>query len=134
MSPEDAFAYLSDLARFDEWDPGIRRAEQVEGDGPGQGAVYELEASGTTLRYVVDLFEPPRVVRARARSTFISSVDTIGVEPDESSPGSIVTYDADLTLNGLLRVGDPLLKLAFDRIGDRAARGLAEKLEGERVA
>ncbi|MEZ5139386.1 MAG: SRPBCC family protein [Acidimicrobiales bacterium] len=60
MAPEDAFAYLSDLSNFDEWDPGIRRAEQVEGAGPGEGAVYELDASGTTFRYVVEQFDPPR--------------------------------------------------------------------------
>ena len=134
MAPADAFAYLSDLSRFDEWDPGISRADQVEGDGPGEGAVYELDASGTTLRYEVELFEPPRVLRARARSTFITSVDTIGVEPDDDAPGSVVTYDADLSLNGLLRIGDPLLGLAFGRIGDRAAKGLTEKLDGERIA
>ena len=134
MAPADAFAYLADLSRFDEWDPGISRAEQVEGHGPGEAAVYELDASGTTLRYVVEQYDPPTLVRAKARSTFITSVDTITVEPADEGPGSIVTYDADVTLNGLLRIGDPILGLAFDRIGDRAARGLTEKLDGERIS
>ena len=133
MAPEDAFAYLSDLSNFDEWDPGISRAEQVEGAGPGEGAIYELDASGTTFRYVVEQFDPPRSITARARSTILSSVDTVTVEPDEEGPGSIVTYDADVTLNGLLRIGDPLLKLAFDRVGDRSAEGLTEKLRGRRI-
>jgi hypothetical protein len=133
MAPADAFAYLSDLSNFDEWDPGVSRAEQVSGDGPGEGAIFELDASGTTLRYEVEAFDPPRMVRAVARSTFITSVDTITVEPDEGTPGSIVTYDADLTLNGLLRLGDPFLKLAFGRIGDRAAKGLTEQLDGQRI-
>ena len=134
MAPADAFAYLSDLSNVDEWDPGVSRAEQVAGDGPGEGAAYELDASGATLRYEVDLFDPPRAVRARARNAFITSVDTVTVEPDGEAPGSIVTYDADLTLNGLLKLGDPVLKLAFDRVGDKAAAGLTEKLEGQRVA
>ena len=133
MAPEDAFAYLSDLSNFDEWDPGVSRAEQVEGTEPGEGAVFELDASGTTLRYVVEMFDPPRAVSAVARSTFITSVDTITVEPDGDAPGSVVTYDADLTLNGLLRIGDPFLKLAFGRIGDRAAAGLTEQLDGQRI-
>lgn len=133
MPPADAFAYLSDLSTFDEWDPGVSRAEQVEGPGPGEGAVYELDASGTTLRYVVEHFDPPRAVRATARSTFITSVDTITVEPDGDGPGAVVTYDADLTLNGLLRIGDPVLKVAFGRIGDRAAKGLVQKLDGQRL-
>ena len=35
-----------------------------------------------------------------------------------------MTYDAALTLKGLLRALDPLLGLAFKRVGDRAAAGL----------
>jgi hypothetical protein len=133
MPPRDAFAYLSDLANFDDWDPGVSRAEQVAGDGPGMGAEYELDASGSTLRYVERQFEAPTTVEATARKPFITSVDTITVVPDDPGPGSIVTYDADLTLNGPLRLGDPLLGLAFKRIGDRAADGLVAKLEGTRI-
>jgi hypothetical protein len=32
--------------------------------------------------------------------------------------------DADLRLKGALRLGDPLLGLAFNRVGDRALAGL----------
>jgi hypothetical protein len=35
-----------------------------------------------------------------------------------------VTYDAELRMNGLLKVVDPLLGLMFKRIGDRAVAGL----------
>jgi hypothetical protein len=35
-----------------------------------------------------------------------------------------VTYQAELTLKGPLRALDPLLGLAFKRVGDRAATGL----------
>ena len=44
-----------------------------------------------------------------------------------------MTYDADLRLNGLLRIGDLGLRLVFDRIGDRAAAGLRRVLEGRRA-
>jgi carbon monoxide dehydrogenase subunit G len=133
LPPAEAFAYMSDLSNFDEWDPGVSRAEQVAGSGPAKGAEYELDASGSTLRYVVEHFDPPTKVRATASNRFITSVDTITVEADDPGAGSLVTYDADLTLNGPLRLGDPLLKLAFDRIGDRAAKGLVAKLQGTRV-
>ena len=39
-----------------------------------------------------------------------------------------MTYDADLTLKGPLGL-DPLLKLAFNRIGDRAVDGLRGTLQ-----
>jgi len=42
--------------------------------------------------------------------------------------GSVVTYDADLRVRGLFRLADPLLALAFRRIGDRARDGLVRAL------
>ena len=47
--------------------------------------------------------------------------------------GSVVTYDAELRLNGPLAVFDLGLRLVFDRIGDRAAAGLRRALQGEAV-
>jgi hypothetical protein len=47
--------------------------------------------------------------------------------------GSVVTYDADLRLNDVLRVGDLGLRLVFGQIGDRAAAGLRRVL-GAQVA
>ena len=52
---------------------------------------------------------------------------------EASGDGSLVTYDADLQLRGVLRIGDPLLALGFGRIGDRAAAGLRDALEGTAV-
>lgn len=132
LSPSEAFAFMADLRNFAEWDPGVSSAEQVGGDGPGLGATYDVEASGSMLRYEVERYEDPEVVTARAANRFITSVDTIAVADDAG--GSVITYDADLTLNGLLKVGDPLLGLAFKRIGDKAAAGLVERLEGIRLS
>ncbi|CAB4659805.1 unannotated protein [freshwater metagenome] len=44
-----------------------------------------------------------------------------------------MTYDAELKLNGPLGLADPILRLTFGRIGDRAAAGLIRVLEGERL-
>jgi len=33
--PSDAFAFMADLRNFEHWDPGVRRATQVDGDGGG---------------------------------------------------------------------------------------------------
>jgi carbon monoxide dehydrogenase subunit G len=128
---DEAFAFMADLTNFAEWDPGVASSVQVTGDGPAVGAAYDVEASGTTLRYEVDAYDPPQRIRARARNRWITSVDTISVAADGT--GSIVTYEADLTLNGLLRIGDPLLKVAFNRIGDKAADGLRQRLDGTRL-
>jgi hypothetical protein len=138
MSPEDAFAYMADLRNFADWDPGVARVEQVAGDGAGPGASFDVgvktPARTITLRYDTVTYDPPTTVLAVAKSAVLTSRDTVTVRPDDDGDGSIVTYDAVLTLNGLLRLADPLLALSFRRIGDRAAAGLIAALSGERVA
>jgi hypothetical protein len=134
LSPAEAFAYMSDVTRFVEWDPGVKKVVRVAGDGIGVGSTYDLtiEAGSTTvMRYEVKESQPPRRLLLAARTAFLVSEDEIGVEPAPS--GSVVTYDALLTLRGPLRLFDPLLGLAFRRIGDRAAAGLRRALKGTAV-
>ena len=135
QSPEEAFAYMADLRNFAEWDPGVVAAEQVEGDGPGPDTAFDITVDGVrepmTLRYETITYDAPTEIVARAESSTLTSVDTITVEPDEV--GSIVTYDAELTLNGALRFADPVLGVAFKRIGDKAAAGMITALDGEEI-
>ena len=135
MTPQEAFAYMADLGNFVEWDPGVKAVRQVEGSGGGLDAVFDVTvvAPGPdlTLRYVTEVHDAPHNLLVVARSIVFTSIDRITVEPDGT--GSIVTYDADLRLNGVLRVGDLGLRLVFGQIGDRAAAGLRRVL-GAKVA
>lgn len=129
-TPQEAFAYMADLRNFAEWDPGVRAVTQVEGSGGGLDTVFDVTVAGVggdlTLRYVTEEYDPPRNLVVVARSLAFTSVDRITVEPDGT--GSVVNYDADLRLNGLLRIGDLGLRLLFNSIGDRAAAGLRRVL------
>lgn len=131
----EAFAYMADLSNFAEWDPGVAGVEQVQGDGPGPDAAFDVTVKGVgrplTLRYHVTAYDPPDKVVAKAQSRLLTSFDTITVRSD--GDGSVVTYDAELKLNGLLGLADPLLGLSFNRIGDRAATGLVRALDGKKV-
>ena len=134
--PTDAFAYMADLANFAEWDPGVENVEQMQGDGPGSDAAFDVTVKGIgrslTLRYRTTHYDPPTTIVARAQSRLLTSLDTITVREDGA--GSIVTYDAEVTLNGPLGLADPLLGVGFKRVGDRATEGLITALDGERVA
>jgi carbon monoxide dehydrogenase subunit G len=134
-SPQEAFEYMADLRNFADWDPGVTKVVQVDGDGAGPDGVFDVTVKNPgkdlTLRYRTREFESPRFARVVATSTMFTSDDRITVEPD--GDGSLVTYDAELRLNGPLRLADPLLKLAFGRIGDRAAAGLRTALDGTAV-
>ena len=132
-APRNVFAYMADLRNFAQWDPGVKAVRQVKGSGGGPDAVFDVTVAGVgrdlTLRYVTEEHDAPRNLLVVARSLIFTSIDRITVEPD--GKGSIVTYDADLRLNGVLRIGDLGLRLVFGRIGDRAADGLRRALGGQ---
>jgi hypothetical protein len=57
----------------------------------------------------------------------VVSLDRITFEP--SGGGTRIVYDADLALKGALKLADPLLRVAFKRVGARALAGLRRTLE-----
>jgi len=132
-APQRAFEYMSNLENFDEWDPGTQSAVRVVGSAPGLGTAYDLvvRTAGRemTLRYETIEFDAPRRLTAQADTGTLRSLDIITVEA-ASDGGSVVTYDANISLKGLAKLGTPLLALAFRRIGDQAAVGLRQALEG----
>ena len=128
----DVFAYMSDLLNFAEWDPGTKGVVQVGGTGPGLDSAYDVTVSvpgrDMVLTYRVIQFERPNVVKARAEAKSLISEDLITIASDGGA--TVVTYSADLRFKGVLRVADIVLALAFKRIGDKAAAGLATHLGG----
>lgn len=136
MAAADAHDYVADLRNLPEWDPGVVTATQAEGAGIDLGAVYEVTLARPPryrLRYEVTEHDPGRSTTLIARSRIFTSIDRVEAVPADDGSGSVVTYDAELRLNGILRVADPALRIAFERIGDRAAAGLRAALEGEFV-
>ncbi|CAN5525908.1 SRPBCC family protein [soil metagenome] len=134
-SVADAFAYMADLRNFAEWDPGVSKVVQVEGDGAGPNAVFDVTLSGrrgTTLRYRTVEYTEPSGLLVVADTSLVRSTDRVTVRADGDT--TVVTYDADLSLKGPMRLAGPLLAIAFRRIGDRAAAGLLRVLGGEFVA
>jgi ribosome-associated toxin RatA of RatAB toxin-antitoxin module len=130
-SAERAFAYMADFRNFEKWDPGVSKSTFASGTAPGVGTSYDVKVTGTELRYVTREYEPPTRTEIEARSGLLTSYDIVDITPTET--GCDVTYDATLKLNGVLGLADPILGLFFGRIGDRAAKGMAEALEGEKI-
>ena len=123
---EREFAYLSDFSTSAEWDPGVVEAQRIGTGAVGKGTEFRLVAKflgrTTPLTYRVLKYEPPSAVAFLGESGTVVSHDRITF--DTIATGTRVTYDAELRLKGLLRVADPLLALAFNRVGDRALGGL----------
>ena len=130
-SPEEAFEYLADFANAREWDPGVVEGENLTGQPIGRDSRFRLASRflgrRVPLEYRIIAYEPPCRVVFQADQVAVCSTDEIRVVP--VGAGTSVTYDADLRLKGPLgRLMDPLLGLAFRRIGDRAAAGLRNAL------
>jgi hypothetical protein len=131
---DEVFRYLADFRSVAEWDPSITEATLVgDGEPIAVGAHFRVTTktrfSEIVLDYTTTAVDSPRQITLRGENGTMVSVDTITVTPD----GSTVTYDADITLKGARRLADPLLALAFRRLGDKARDGLRSRLAAERL-
>ncbi|NND83592.1 MAG: hypothetical protein HKN46_00425 [Acidimicrobiia bacterium] len=132
LSAPEAFAVIADFRNLADWDPGVRSSVQTSGEGVELGATYDVEVpvgrSTSVLTYEVTHVTPGRLLRVVGEDRRFRSVDVIEVEP--TADGSIVTYDATLTLKGALSFANRFLDRPFQRIGDAAAAGIADAVEG----
>jgi len=142
--PEATFSYMADFSHAAEWDPGTRSSVRTDAGELGVGSAFDLVVSTgggrtTTMTYRITEYQPSRRVVLVGESPSVRSVDTI-VVAGRADGGSLLTYDAELTLKGRLRWLDPLLTVPFRRIGDNGVAGLRKALsspdltEGDRGA
>jgi carbon monoxide dehydrogenase subunit G len=130
-SREVAFHFLADFANAAEWDPGVASGERLTDQPIGPGSRFRLMCRflgrQIPFEYRITAFEAPSRVVFVADQGRLSSVDEIRFV--EADGGTSVTYDANLRLKGPLgQLMDPLIALAFRRIGERAAAGLRREL------
>jgi carbon monoxide dehydrogenase subunit G len=130
-SAEEVWRYLADLRSVAEWDPSVISARLVGGEPRTVSARYELEVNflsgAVTIPYrTIEAELPHRVVFA-ADTRLVSVRDEALIEP-AGAGASDVTWDADLRLKGIRKVLDLPVRAAFNRIGQRAEKGLVERL------
>jgi NAD(P)-dependent dehydrogenase (short-subunit alcohol dehydrogenase family) len=123
------FDYLSDFTTTTEWDPGTVVTVNRHGDG-GVGTAY-LNTSTflgrkTQLTYIVREFIPGKRIRLQGENKTVTAVDTMTFRGVEG--GTEVTYTAEFTFKGPSRLLAPLLKPAFERLGNEAEAGMRKAL------
>jgi hypothetical protein len=128
--PLDAvFGYLSDFTTTTDWDPGTVTTVRRHGNG-GVGTTY-LNTSTflgrtTRLTYVVDELVDQQLIQLRGENKTVIAIDTLTFRPVAS--GTEVTYAAEFTFKGPSRILAPLLKPAFERLGNEAEAGMRKAL------
>jgi len=130
LPPESTFDFVADFANAARWDPGVARSVALDGEPLRLGSRFELDVrmGGRTapMTYRVATLERPRRVVLVGTGSGVDAVDEIVFEP--SGTGTRIRYTADIKLTGLLRLAQPFLSGAFERIGRDAAGGMRRTL------
>lgn len=130
-SSEAVFAYVADFANTELWDPGVRSAQRLDGPGPiALGSAFDvtLAAPGPplTLRYTVAELRAPERVVLEAEAGLVRARDAIEVRKTDG--GTLLIWDATLSLRGAAYLLDLPLHLAFQWSGSRSMSGLRAAL------
>lgn len=126
-----AFSYMAHFENTREWDPGVLDARREdEGElrvGSRFHLTYSMAGRKTAFVYEITALDPGRrTVTLHGTSSTVEAIDTIDVEV--TGTGSIITYDAKVTLTGLLKIFNPILSRGFQTTGDKALAGLRSAL------
>ena len=127
---ETVFAYLSDLETINEWDPGTLSMVKLEGDGRIGTKYKNISSLGgreTELEYVVQQFEPDRLLQIRGENKTVIALGTLSLRP--SAAGTEVTYRADVEFKGVTRLIEPLLRSQLKKLGDETMTSLHQTLQ-----
>ncbi|WP_405237038.1 SDR family NAD(P)-dependent oxidoreductase [Lentisalinibacter orientalis] len=126
----EAFAYVSDFARIEEWDPAVASATRLTEGGPGVGAEYRIDMkAGFSLHYRVVEFEPDRRMLMTVQSRLFTAREEILFEA--AGDGTRVRYIASFDFPAPLAALNRLFPAAMDRVGKSAVGGLKKALEDD---
>ncbi|MBA3459602.1 MAG: SRPBCC family protein [Deltaproteobacteria bacterium] len=139
---EETFAFVSNFHNAATWDPRTYSAEKYTPGPVGLGTIFILRGGmlpkGTLpsftdrfvaqpLPYEIKVFTPPRrfvLVGQTPQFDYRDDLD-FTAEGDHTR----LQYAATLSFRGIFRLGEPVLRLLFQRIGDDATRHLARAVE-----
>lgn len=114
-SPEEVFAFVSDVRNDPQWHTDILDAQLTEGGSISDGAVFAVkftpfmgQSEGTVT---VSEFEPPRRIVLKGRMGKMLPTVTLTVEPQ--SGGARFTRRVDMQPPGVMRLMTPLMKGMF---------------------
>jgi hypothetical protein len=130
---DDTFSYLAVFSNAEQWDPGVLQAEPLDPGPVRVGSRFRLVVPflGRKIPLVYQVTEfsaGDRRVVLDAASRLLRARDRIAVRPGSARAGATVSYQAEVTLDGPLRVLEPVLSRGFRAVGERAAAGLASAL------
>jgi carbon monoxide dehydrogenase subunit G len=129
-APDVVYAFLSDFANAEEWDPGTVECERVDGDG-AVGTRYRNVSSflgrTTTVEYVTRELNPPTFLHFEGHNEQFTGHDRITLEA--SGGGTQVTYDAQFDFHGAGKAAVPLVAVYLPFLANKTVTHLRERLD-----
>ncbi len=126
---ERVFDYMADFSSVAEWDPTVTKAESLDPDpGPGARFIVVVKALGRETEYLYETieYERPSLLVVRAETPAVVSLDTITFV--ETTSGTAMTYEAELSLKGPARLLALPMRIGFRRLAENAKAGLDREL------
>jgi len=117
--PATVIDYLQDFGHAEEWDPGTESCTRNDSGpikvGSSWHNVSKIAGISTELTYTLEKLTDDTIVLV-GRNETATSTDTMTVVP-AAEGGSEVTYEAVIEMKGAAKLGAPLVKVVFEKIG-----------------
>ncbi|HKP57603.1 MAG TPA: SRPBCC family protein [Polyangiales bacterium] len=130
-TPQQAFDFIADFCHASLWDPRTRSVRKLT-DGPvGRGTRFLLTADllGQSLEfpYEITVYERPHQLVFEGSTRCFAYHERISFTPEGT--GTSIEYRAQMWLQSLLVLGNPILSLIYQRIGNDATSGIVPAMD-----
>jgi hypothetical protein len=127
----EAFDFISDFRHASLWDPNTRSVTMLTDTPIRQGSKFRLEAAlllgSVDLPYEIEVYERPKRLVFVGKTWWVEYHEQITFIAEGS--GTVIEYDAHMSLRSLLGLGNLILSLVYQRIGDSATSGIVASMD-----
>ncbi len=126
---ETVVDYLKDFSNAVEWDPGTQRCERQDSGPVTVGSTWhnvsKVLGRESELTYTLEKLEPGHIVLVGKNDTATSTDD---ITVTAAADGTEITYHAHIDLHGAAKLGAPVVKIEFERLGNETEKQMKQAI------
>ncbi|MFT4809166.1 MAG: dehydrogenase/reductase SDR family protein 12 [Paraglaciecola sp.] len=126
----EAFAYVREFSRIEQWDPAVAKASKLSSGKPGVGSRYQIDMkAGFSLYYEIIEFEADKRLLMSVNSKLFTAVEEIIFTDTGTGTGTKIRYIANFNFPAPVAIISRLNPSVMDWVGNTALEGLRKALE-----